>query len=386
MRRFVLCLLALAAFRRDGGAAPELTEEQRARVFGPPGMVSTRGREARVPLQGTDRRGFYRCSYLRVSINGHGPFTFLFDTGASFTGISSEVIRAARLPLEVDRGGYHDLLRITNLKIGEVEIRDLTAVRDDDFGVDGVLGFRAFGDMNLTFDLRERLLRVSPQPVPLPGGFDLPYELDHNIPVIPVIIDTMRVAVLIDTGDDAYSFELRSEDLRGAAFAHEPISAENVLNGTRTQPTKVTTLACRVRLGPIAVEHPVVGINDDLPMADFGVDFLREFRFEFEPGRKVVTFQPLFSGGVTTTHGALSPGFTLRFDRQGTVANVVPGSAAGRAGMGPGDRVLSLDGRAAEAYDPRAWDRLLAPRKPLSVRWRQGTSEHLDRFEVVELR
>ena len=386
MRRLILCLLTLAAFRRDAGAAPELTQEQRARVFGPPGMVTTGGHVARVRLEGTDRRGFYKCSYLRVSINGHGPFTFLYDTGASFTSISSEVIQAAQLPLEVDRGGYHDLLRIPSLRIGEVEIRDLTAVRDDDFGVDGVLGFRAFGDMSLTFDLRERLLLVSSEPVALKGSFDLPYELNHNVPVVPVMIDTTRVAVLIDTGDDAYAFELRSDDLKGAIFAHEPISAENVLNGARTQPTRVSTLLSRVGLGPIAIEHPVIGINDDLPVADFGVDFLRGFRFEFEPGRMMVAFQPLFAGGTTTTHGALSPGFTLRFDGLGTVANVIQGSAAEQAGMRPGDRILSLEGKAIRAYDPRAWDRLLVPRRPLSVRWQQGTSEHVDRFEVRELK
>ena len=328
-------MLAVIALRRDAGAAPELTPEQRARVFGPPATVTTKARVARVRLQGTDRRGFYKCSYLRVSINGHGPFTFLFDTGASFTAISREVIRAARLPLELDRGGYHDLLRIASLRIGEVEIKDLTAVRDDDFGVDGVLGIRAFGDMNLTFDLRERALTVSPQPVPLPGGFEVPYELDP-LPVVPVMIDTTRVGVLIDTGDDAYAFELRSEDLKGAAFVHDPIPAESVLNGARKQQTKISTLASGARLGPIAIEHAVIGINDDLPVADFGVDFLRDFRFEFEPKRMVVTFQPLFSGRVTTTHGPLSPGFTIRFDGLGTVANVVPGSAPERSGMRPG--------------------------------------------------
>jgi len=386
MRRLVLCVLALAALRRECGAAPELTPEQRARVFGPPGAVSTRGRDARVRLQGTDRRGFYKCSYLRVMIDGHGPFTFLYDTGASYTGISSEVIRAARLPLEADRGGYHDLLRIASMKIGDVEIHDLTAVRDDDFGVDGLLGFRAFGDMNLTFDLRERLLLVSAEPVPLKGSFDLPYELNHNIPVIPVMIDTARVPVLIDTGDDAYAFELRSEDLKGATFAHEPIAAESVINGANTQQTRVTTLTSRVKLGPIVLENPVIGINDDLPVSDFGVEFLQDFRFEFEPKRMVVAFQPLFSGGATTTQGALSAGFRLKFDSLGTVASVLPGSAAESAGMRSGDRVLSVDGKAIHAYDPRAWDRLLAPRKPLSVRWQQGTGEHVDRLEVTELR
>jgi len=370
------------------GAGPsrELTPEQRALIHGKPRSVSARKGVARIPLEGTDHRGFYRCPYLRLYINGHGPYTFLFDTGASYTGVSSKVVESAHIPVTLDRGGYHDLLRLEKIKIGDLEIKDLIAVRDDDFGVDGVFGFRAFGDMSVIFELQGRRLVVSREPIALPGGFEVPFELALNIPTIPVTVGTAQVATLIDTGDDAYAWEVRSEDLKGAILAHPPSPADVVLNGARSSQTSVSTLASTVRLGPLAIEHAVVGINDALLVPDFGVDFLKDFNIEFDPKRMVVVFQPLASASGTKIRGNLSAGFTLRFDDQGTVSNVVPGSAAEQRGMHPGDRILSIDGRPIRTYDPRAWDQALSTGKPLAVRWLRGTDERADEFEVTEFR
>ena len=117
----------------------------------------------------------------------------------------------------------------------------------------------------------EQLL-VSPEPIPLPGGFEVPYELSHKVPTIPVMVGTAQVATLIDTGDDAYAWEVRSEDLKGAVLAYPPSPADAVLNGARSSQTYVSTLGSTVRPGPLAIEQVVVGINDALPVPDFGVD------------------------------------------------------------------------------------------------------------------
>lgn len=385
IRRLPIPLLLLPALVAVCGAAPPLTPEQRALILGKPGSVSVKS-QTTIALQGTDHRGFYRCPYMRVHIHGHGPYTFLFDTGSAYTIISSKVIKAANVPVEVDRGGYHDLVRIREMKVGRVEIRDLVAVRDDDFGVDGVLGFKAFGDMSLIFKLRDRQLVVSPEPVPLPGGFELPFDLSLNIPTIPAKVGTAEVATLIDTGDDAYAWEVRTQDLHGAALAHPPTPAEAVLNGAKSSGTFVSTLESTVRLGPLAIEHAVVGINDALPVSDFGVDFLRDFNIEFEPKRMMVTFQPISSSSGAKIAGNLSAGFTLRFDDQGGVQSVVPGASAEQSGMSAGDKILSIDGRPARTYDPRLWDQTLSTGKPLAIRWLQGGKERTDEFEVRELR
>ncbi len=374
-------LLALTA------EAPPLTPEQRALILGNPGSVASPQHIAQIALEGTDYRGFYKCPYMKVYVNGHGPFTFLFDTGASYTMLSSKVVKAAQVRVALDRGGYHDLLHVDRMQVGDVEIRDYTTVRDDDFGVDGVFGFKAFGDWSVLFDLAHRQLRVSPEPMPLQGGFELPYEATRNVPLISVTVgDTARVPTLLDTGDDAYAWEARSQDLKGATYLHTPTAAANVLNGANVQRTAVTTLADTLHFGPLAIAQPVVAVNDELPVSDFGVDFLTSFLIEFEPKRMVIAFQPLVPDSALRVRGDRSPGFTLRFDSHGTVLAVLPGSAAERADMRPGDKVLELEGRSAREINPRAWDEMLEKHSRLLVRWLRGTTERTEPFEVTELR
>ncbi len=382
----VIALLPALVVCCCAATSPELTPEQRALILGKPGSVSMRESVTRIPLEGTDDRGFYRCSYMRVTLNGHGPYTFLFDTGSSYTIVSSRVIQAARIPVEVDRGGYHDLVHVDEVRVGGLQIRNLVAVRDDDFGVDGVFGFKAFGDMNLVFELRHRRLLVSREPLPLPRSFEVPFQLTHEVPTIAVTVGTREVPTLLDTGDDAYALEVRTQDLAGAALAHPPSPAETVLNGANSSPTAVSTLESRLLFGPLAIDHAVVGINDALPVADFGVDFLQDFNVEFEPERMIVAFQPLHSGSGTRIGGNLSVGFTLRFDDKGSVQAVVPGSAAEGLGMRPGDKILSIDERPVRNYSPRSWDEALSARRPLAVHWLQGAKERTDEFQVTELR
>jgi hypothetical protein len=377
---------AIAQFSSECGAqSPELTPEQRGRLFGNPQSVKLEHPVGTIDLEGTDLRGFYKCPYLRLFINGSGPFTFLFDTGSGFTLISSNVIKAANISVELDRGGYHDLLRVERLKVGDAEVQGLTAVRDDDFGADGVLGFKAFGDMNLVFKLQEHKLLLSSKPVALPGSFSLPYQLFRNIPTVPVLVGSKEVATLIDTGDDAYGWELRSEDLNGARLKEPPKPAESVLNGAKSSQTYVGTMDGSLKLGPIEIDHPVVGINDSLPVPDFGVDLLVQFNIEFDPKMMTVAFQPRSDKPIKIA-GNMNPGFTLRFDSEGTVSAVVPGSAAERAGMASGTKIVKVNGRAVSEYDPRAWDDLIGSAKTIIVRWKKGSVERSDKFYVTELR
>lgn len=367
-------------------AAIELTPQVRARLFAPTESVRLDRKVVTIPLDGTDHRGFYKCPYVRVYVNGRGPFTFLFDTGASYTLVSSRVAAAARTPVVFDRSGHRDVVQVAKLKVGGVELDDVWAIADDSWGVDGILGFAAFGASNILFDLTRRELQVSATPIPMPGSFELPYLGPVNSPTIPVMFGDKTVQTLIDTGDDAYGLEMRGDELAGVAFAHPPVAATSVLNGANVQQTAVTTLAAPVGIGPLRATSAVIAVNDGLPIGDLGYDVLRQFRFQFEPARKVVVFQPQVPGAALQIGGAPSLGFTLAFDGTGKVRSVAPGSGAERAGIAPDDRIISLDGVAGGRWTPRTWDGRMARSKPAVVRWSHAGVEHAASLPVETLR
>ena len=111
-----------------------------------------------IPLQGTDWYGHYRSPYIKVLVNGRGPYTFLFDTGANVTTVSSQVARATGAEIVSDVPGHHAIAKLRELRAGGVSMRDYFVVIADGDDVDGILGFNAFGKNYLTLNLERRTL------------------------------------------------------------------------------------------------------------------------------------------------------------------------------------------------------------------------------------
>jgi len=139
---------------------------------------------------------------------------------------------------------------------------------------------------------------LSREPTHMQHAFTLPYTSPDgvDVPAVPAGIGGRTVPILVDTGDDAYGLELRSSELGNAAVEHAPVAAATVMNGARQQKTSTATLVDPVTLGSREARSAGVAINDDLPVGDFGYDVLRQFRFEMNPIRHTVSFQPQFRG------------------------------------------------------------------------------------------
>lgn len=385
LQRFRIAALALL-FSTHGALAQTLTPEVRAKIFAPTADVRLAKRTVRLALTRTDSRGYYKCPYLTVFVNGKGPFTFLYDTGAAYTVVSSKIVRAASTPVMFDRHGQRDVVLLSRLLVGGVALASIWAIHDDgNPGIDGILGAPAFGTASVLFDLAARELRVSRSRIDLPGSFELPYESPFNVPTVPVNIGSRKVPILIDTGDDAYGLELRPEELGNAAVEHPLVAAASVLNGTNVQATKTTIMADPISLGPTRSDHAVVAVNADLPVGDLGYDVLRQFRFVIDPQAKVVRFQPRFAGSRFAVPPTLSAGFTLKFSGNGLVKGVSSGGEAQRQGLLPGDLLLSINGVPAKSLTPRVWDHLLARGGELSVRWMHSDRTRSGHWKVRPL-
>ena len=295
MRAILVLLSIFFGFFPAIASAQELAPEVRARLFAPTADVPLASKIVSIPMRGTDRAGNGKCPYFRVYVNGKGPFTFLFDTGAAYTLVSSRVIDAAKPDVIVDRT-RRDVVHLRELKLDGATLRDVWAIHDDDFGVDGIIGFPAFGTTNLMFDFGRRELRVSDRPMPMPRGLALPYKAEFNVPTVPVRIGGRSIQILIDTGDDSYGLGLKRDELGDAKLAYPPRPAGTVMNGANRQSTAITELIEPVGFGRWRAERAAVAVNDDLPVGDFGYYMLKQFIFQIDPKRRTITFAPLFEG------------------------------------------------------------------------------------------
>jgi predicted aspartyl protease len=364
MRYVVFGVLAtwLALGNPGAGRAAEIPESvHRLYVMGARD-VRLASDVVRVPLRGTDQHGAYRSPYLRTYINGKGPFTFLFDTGSNITVISSAVARAAGVQTISAVPGHHRIVRADEIRVRGIVMRDYYAVIADGDDVDGIFGINAFGRTYLTFDFAGHALIVSRRAVPLPRAVWLPYTTIKRLPNIELRIDGKTLPTLLDTGDDAYSWEATAHDLAGLTFDDTPRVATAVVNGqTGTTRTRVTTVDGTLALGPFRAERPAVGINESLPVPDLGMPVLDQFTLEFDRVHKRVAFAPRSTGVRFRVPGVLTLGFSLRFDFvQPRVRSVIPGMAPDRTGLRPDDSLVRIDGRPAASFDYPAWGPALA--------------------------
>lgn len=341
-----------------------------------------------IRLQGTDWGGHYRSPYVRVFVNGRGPYTFLFDTGSNVTIVSSKVAREAALTIVSAVPGHHRIAKAREVDAGGVRMRDYFTVIADGDDLDGILGFNAFGKNALTFDLRRRTLVVGSRPNLLPGAFWLPYTLRAYLPNVELSIDGRRLPTLIDSGDDAYAWEGTSSDLRGLLFDSTPVGSGTVYNGqTGATDTHITSVDGTLRLGPAYARRPAVAINESLPLPDIGVDVIEQFVMEFDRVRQRVAFEPLFSGRQFAVPGFLTCGLGVSFrEPVRRVKGVLAGTSPAKAGMRAGDVIASIDGRDARGVTYREWDELIRSRAPVAIAWKHGGRARSATFRVLELR
>jgi len=386
--RVLIVVLALLWIGDTAVRAAELPENVRRAYLMGASSVALPADPVTIPLQGTDWGGHYRSPYLRVFVNGRGPYTFLFDTGATVTIVSSKVARETSIPVVSHVPGHHAIAKAGEIDAGGVKMRDYYVVIADGDNVDGILGFNSFGKNALTFDLRHRTLVVGSKPQSLPSGFWIPYVLNHRLPTVELSIDGRRLPTLIDTGDDAYAWEGTPDDLRGLLFDGTPVAAGVVYNGqTGATSTKITTVDGTLHLGPVYAPRPAVAINASLPLPDIGVDVIERFVMAFDRVHRRVGFEPLFGGRQFVVPGDLTCGVGVSFlEPVRRVKGILPGTAPARAGMRAGDAIVSIDGRDARIMTYRQWDELERARKPITFVWKRSGQTHSGTFPVVELK
>src|SRR6266542_6790374 len=111
-----------------------------------------------------------------VKINGHGPFKFVLDTGATFTCIDQKLVSELKLPnwrgqfgvgVITPTEGNVKLVIVNTLEVGNVKATDLKACTIDfrqmqtsGLNVDGLVGLNFLKSFRMIIDFKKKILRL----------------------------------------------------------------------------------------------------------------------------------------------------------------------------------------------------------------------------------
>jgi hypothetical protein len=317
---------------------------------------------------------------VEVTVDGHGPYRFIVETGAAFTAITPRVAAAAGL---VPADTADPAVTVNALGVGAARLRDFrVAVLDAPApAVDGVLGLNAYRDLLLTVDYAAGVVRLERGALQPPNGRDrlalLPAD---DLWEFEIAVNGRRSRAVLDTQGSG-AFNVTPGAARGVRFAAPPVATGTVQGpGIGLQTIHSARLAGDVRVGDVVFRRPLVGL---VPMPpgypehwNVGGPALSQFALTRDQRGRVVQLARPGRTPVGAPPPLRSAGFRApaRGGRR-VVTEVTPGGHAAARGLRVGDEIVAVDGEPAAAVAAEVWAARLVSAGSIPVRLRRGEQE-----------
>ena len=383
MKRMLIATVLIAGFLASMAVAKDYVAQRSAAAAATDFSIAGGKSSTVVPFALVDNRIF-----VKVKLNGKGPFNFILDTGADAV-VRPELARDLGLHSEINGEGFGagekpvltGTTHVAQIQIGDVRIDDepfsVMSFADTPhvFGsvpVDGVIGRPVFERLVVAIDYERHLVTLTlPQRFQYHGtGTVVAFERrsDRNLPIIQGELDGVVGKFGIDTGTRSavllYGPFIEGNHLR-AKYAPkvEGITGWGFGGPVRSQVARAQSL----KLGPVEAHNLVVrlslqrsGALTSTALAGLvGPDVLDQFNVVFDYSRRHIIFEKNSQYGIPDTYDR--SGMWLGQDgKYFEVMDLTPGGPAAQAGLRVGDRILAIDGRST--------DKLLLPDVRLQLR------------------
>ncbi len=307
--------------------------------------------------------------YVKVKLNGQGPFTVLCDTGGSNVITPTVAARLGVKPegaLQVHGVGEKSadvgLVNLESLTVGDVTLRkQLFAVfaLESFADVEGVLqagliGYEVFKRFVVRVDYEHGQLTLTlPSAFAYEGhGTVVPFRLNGPIPQVDGSIDGIPGKFDIDTGSRVSlsilkPFAERNDLRKKLAARYEAVTGWGVGGASRA----LLARARELRLGDVSIPSPVTelslqqkgALTDPYVAGNVGAGVLRRFNVVFDyEGRRMI-LEPNASNALPDVWDRSG----MWINRAGAalkVVDVTVGGPAEEAGLRAGDSILAVDG------------------------------------------
>jgi predicted aspartyl protease len=308
--------------------------------------------------------------FVRVRINGKGPFRMLLDSGGSNV-ISPKVAAQAGLKVTAPAGAADGGLAVgaataEHMDIGGVMLDrqrfatiDLAAFMQRVEGLDdvaGVVGYELFKRFPVKLDFsRSRAVLFNPASFKYAGtGTAVPITFRGTVPQVNGRMDGVEGQFDIDTGSRG-SLTLSTPFAETNGLAEKYGAKLNVISGAGLggHVHALLARAASLQIGDVTITNPVTALTLQAkgPLAspdlagNIGFGILRQFDITFDYANSVLYLEKNSSFGQLDTYDRAG----LWIERAGKgfeVVDVVEGGPAASAGMKVGDVIVAVNGKA----------------------------------------
>jgi hypothetical protein len=314
--------------------------------------------------------------YLDATLNGKGPYRFVFDTGGSNTidpAVAKE-IKAAGSGLAQDSGTgpgteSSSYATVDSLKIGSAVLRHQVFLVEPirkGFGVasgqrvDGLIGFEVLARYVTTFDYaRQTLTLTMPGPAPASGADVVHFVFAGTVPQIGCAIDGIRSECTVDTGDGGsvnlyVPFIVDHPQIVPATHSAVGVNGYGVGGGHHGFMGRLRSL----QVGSFTPHDLVAGYSTQKQgffaspffAANVGGGVWKRFTVTFDYGAETMALQPNARLGARDSYDRSG---MLLINKAGKIVvyAVRHGTPAAKAGLAKGDIVLSIDRAAPRSLE-----------------------------------
>jgi hypothetical protein len=310
---------------------------------------------------------------LNVTLNGKGPFRFLFDTGGSNI-VDTDVAKQLGLGFSGNATGSGvgaateavQFATVDALGVGDAMLRNqvfAVAPVHAGFGVssgkpvDGLIGFEVLARFLTTFDYgnKQVVLWLPPAAAP-PAAAVVPFTFNGQHPMINCVIAGFPGSCVLDTGS-----RVSLSVLTPFLGAHPSIGADGATavgaNGFGIGGASLGRLGrTTLQLAGFTVPDIIADLSvqtkgsfaDPFYAGNVGAGVLKRFAVTFDYARQTVSFVPNASFAERETYDR-SGVFLITQAGKIVVADVRPGTPAAQAGLARGDVIATVAGKKASA-------------------------------------
>lgn len=309
--------------------------------------------------------------YVAVELNGR-PYEFLFDTGGRNV-ITPTVAKELGLASEgaLRGGGVGEkaedvaLTKVKHMEIGSAYLNDQTFAifALESFGaiegrpITGIFGYEVFKRFVVETNYEASTITlIDPNGFAYKGaGVRVPFEFDESTPFVAGEIDGIAGNFTLDTGSRA-SLDLTGPFVKDHNLVkHYGAKVQGVTGwGVGGAARSWIVRAKKFSFGGLSVEAPVVGLSQqtkgsfsDIYMAgNVGAGVLKKFNIVWNYGTHELFFEKNANYGRPDVYDRSGMWVNLG-DGAFDIVDVMAGAPAAQAGLKPGDKIVSVDGKDA---------------------------------------